>query len=218
MQRDAARLDPAANALDVTAGTDGITGSIEQLAGQIGGLASRARVKNERLKLSTPLGAIDLSRPGAMSNHLVVGASRSATGHPILLGGPQAGYFSPQILMDYELHSPTIHARGAGFPGLSTLVVLGPHAGLRVDADRGRQRHDRHVRREALLADGGVVTEESRHYLFRGECIAMDQRTYRTAAAAPEAIRAGLPGHRRRAHGPRPGHGPRPRRATCRSR
>ena len=52
-----------------------------------------------------------------MSNHLVVGARRSATGHPLLIGGPQAGYFSPQILMDYELHSPTIHARGAGFPG-----------------------------------------------------------------------------------------------------
>ncbi|HEV2811921.1 MAG TPA: penicillin acylase family protein, partial [Solirubrobacteraceae bacterium] len=202
--RDEAKLDPAATALDVTTGDDGITGSLEQLASQIGGLAERARVKSERLRLSTPLGAVDLSRPGAMSNHLVVGASRSATGRPILLGGPQAGYFSPQILMDYELHSPTIHARGAGFPGLSTLVVLGrtqdyawtPTAG-------GSDMIDTYVER-LCSPDGGTVSESSRHYLFRGECVEMDRRTYRTAAQAPAAIRAGLPDIvvERTVHGP----------------
>jgi acyl-homoserine lactone acylase PvdQ len=202
--RDEAKLDPAATALDVTAGGDGISGSLEQLAGQIGGLAERARVKSERLRLSTPLGEIDLSRPGGMSNHLVVGAKRSGTGRPILLGGPQAGYFSPQILMDYELHSPTIHARGAGFPGLSTLVVLGrtqdyawtPTAG-------GSDMIDTYVER-LCSPDGGPVTEQSRHYLFRGECVEMDRRTYRTAAQAPAPLRDSLPDIvvERTVHGP----------------
>ena len=153
-----------------------------------------------------------------MSNHLVVGARRSATGRPILLGGPQAGYFSPQILMDYELHSPTIHARGAGFPGLSTLVVLGrtqdyawtPTAG-------GSDMIDTYV--EKLCSPGGgPATEQSRYYEFKGKCIAMDRRTIRTASQAPAEIRDRVPGHHRRAHRPRAGHRARARSATCRSR
>ena len=199
-QRDAARLDPRANALDVTSGNDGISGSLQQLLPQISSLAERARVKWERVKL----GPIDLSRAGAMSNHLVVGASRSATGRPILLGGPQAGYFSPQILMDYELHSPTIHARGAGFPGLSTLVVIGrsqeyawtPTAG-------GSDMIDTYV--EKLCSPvGGPVTEESRYYEYKGECLEMDRRTIRSASSAPAEIRDRVPDIvvERTVHGP----------------
>ena len=41
--------------------------------------AADSQTHCERLKLSTPLGAIDLSHPGSMSNHLVVGAL--ALGH-----------------------------------------------------------------------------------------------------------------------------------------
>ena len=200
MERDAARLDPRANALDVTSGDDGLTGSLQQLLPQIQSLASEARVKWERVKL----GPVDLSRTGAMSNHLVVGAGRSATGRPILLGGPQAGYFSPQILLDYELHSPTIHARGAGFPGLSTLVVIGrtqdyawtPTAG-------GSDMIDTYV--EKLCSPvGGPVTEESRYYEHKGECREMDRRTLRAASAAPAEIRDRVPDIvvERTVHGP----------------
>ena len=104
----------ARNALGVDAGQRRAAPASSQ---QLAAAGRAARIKTERLKLRhAARRAVDLSQPAAMSNHLVVGASRSATGHPILIGGPQAGYFSPQILMDYELHSPTIHARGAGLP------------------------------------------------------------------------------------------------------
>ena len=47
-----------------------------------------------------------------------------------------------------------------------------------MDADRGRQRHDRHVRREAVRAGRRRrSTEDSRYYEFNGECVAMDRRT-----------------------------------------
>jgi acyl-homoserine lactone acylase PvdQ len=191
------KLDPAATPGNPTAGDPGIATQLEALAG-------RAAIRYDRLKLDTALGSIDLSSPGSMSNHLVVGASRSASGNPILIGGPQAGYFSPQILMDYELHSPTIHARGAGFPGLSTLVVMGrtqdyawsPTAG-------GSDMIDTYVEK-LCNPSGGPVSESSRHYEFRGECVPMDRRTYRDADAAPAALRDRLPDIvvERTVHGP----------------
>ena len=182
MERDAATLDPASTVFDSLGAASRARST---RADELARLADDARIKTERLKLSTPLGAVDLSRPGGMSNHLVVGASRSATGHPILIGGPQAGYFSPQILLDYELHSPTIHARGAGFPGLSPIVVLGrtqsyawtPTAG-------GSDMIDTYVER-LCEPGGGAPTKDSDHYEFRGQCLAMDHRVLREAATLP---------------------------------
>ena len=182
MERDAAKLDPASTVFESFGAS---SRARSPRADELGRLAEEARIKTERLKLSTPLGAVDLSRPGGMSNHLVVGASRSASGHPILIGGPQAGYFSPQILLDYELHSPTIHARGAGFPGLSPIVVLGrtqsyawtPTAG-------GSDMIDTYVER-LCEPGGGSADEDSDHYLFKGQCLPMDRRVLREAATLP---------------------------------
>ena len=199
-QPDPSKIDPHAVAVGPTAAGPGHSASAAELAA----LAEQSRIKYERLKLSTPLGAIDISHPGSTSNHLVVGSSRSATGHPILIGGPQAGYFSPEILMDYELHSPTIHARGAGFPGLSAIVIMGrtqnyawsPTAG-------GSDMIDTYVEK---LCDpgGGTVTEDSRYYEFKGKCLAMDRRTLRTSESAPPAIANQVPDIivERTVHGP----------------
>jgi acyl-homoserine lactone acylase PvdQ len=174
-------LDRNANAVEPAAAASTSRARAKASAAEIARLAKDSRIRWDRLKLSTPLGALDLSHPNSMSNHLVVGASRSSTGHPILIGGPQAGYFSPQILMDYELHSPTIHARGAGFPGLSAIVVMGrtqdyawtPTAG-------GSDMIDTYVEK---LCDpnGGAPAKDSRFYEFKGKCIAMDRRTIREA-------------------------------------
>jgi acyl-homoserine lactone acylase PvdQ len=205
--RDAAKLDPAANVLGATAGADGISTTLAEILPQLKSLQEQARVKTEHLKLTTPLGTVDLSKagsPGAMSNHLVAGSSRTASGRPIVLGGPQAGYFSPQILMDYELHSPSIHARGAGFPGLSTLVVLGRTQDYAWTPTAGASDMiDTYVER-LCNPDGTPPTEQSRHYLFNGKCEAMDRRTYRTAALYPSALQAGLPDIivERTVHGP----------------
>jgi acyl-homoserine lactone acylase PvdQ len=172
-ERDPTAIDPKSTAVD-TSGSD-------SSAAQLAALAEQSRIHWERLKLTTPYGVLNLSHPNSMSNHLVVGASRTTNGRPLLLGGPQAGYFSPEILMDYEIHSPTIHARGAGFPGLSTIVVMGrtqdyawsPTAG-------GSDMIDTYVEK---LCDpnGGAPGEDSRYYEFKGKCIAMDRRTLRQA-------------------------------------
>jgi acyl-homoserine lactone acylase PvdQ len=60
-----------------------------------------------------------------MSNALLVGRSRSASGRPIFVAGPQTGQYYPQILMELDLHGGGIDARGATFPGISIYVLLG---------------------------------------------------------------------------------------------
>jgi len=186
MQRDPSKFDPRSTATGFTATNRASRAEVQSLARQTQANAGERR-------LATPFGTLDLFGHGHMSNHLVVGSTRSATGHPILLGGPQAAYFSPEILMDYELHSPTIHARGAGFPGLSALVVLGrtqhyawsPTAG-------GSDMIDTYVEK---LCDpnGGAVNSDSRYYEFRSQCLPMDRRTLRSAESAPAPIANQVP-------------------------
>jgi hypothetical protein len=54
------------------------------------------------------------------SNELMVTGSRSTTGHPILVGGPQISHFFPGLVLEIDMHAPHLHWRGATsapFPG-----------------------------------------------------------------------------------------------------
>jgi acyl-homoserine lactone acylase PvdQ len=54
------------------------------------------------------------------SNELIVSGARSATHHPIMVAGPQIGYYYPGLTMEMDLSGPGIHQRGAmtaPFPG-----------------------------------------------------------------------------------------------------
>jgi hypothetical protein len=59
------------------------------------------------------------------SNFQVLGSRRSATHRPLLVGGPQLGYFYPEIVYEASLNGPGIHARGALVPGGSPYVLIG---------------------------------------------------------------------------------------------
>lgn len=199
------------NVLGVTAGSTGLEGLLGELgdllptsgataADDLRVLADEAAVDWSALRLDTPAGVIDLSRgaQASMSNWLAVAGDHTVSGDPILLGGPQAGYFYPQILVENELHSPTIHARGASFPGLSTLVVLGrSHQAAWTATAGGSDMIDTYV--EVLCdPDGGTPTEEEVHYLFDEDgdgdpsCVPMDVRLHREATTLPggEAVPA----------------------------
>ncbi|HUE25964.1 MAG TPA: penicillin acylase family protein, partial [Solirubrobacteraceae bacterium] len=57
---------------------------------------------------------------GHASNALLVSGARSATHHPIMVAGPQIGYFYPGLTMEMDLEGPGIHQRGVSttpFPG-----------------------------------------------------------------------------------------------------
>ncbi len=65
------------------------------------------------------------------SNALVVSGAESQFGRPVAVFGPQTGYFSPQLLMELDLHAPptaagpAIDARGATFAGVNLYIQLG---------------------------------------------------------------------------------------------
>ncbi len=159
-------------------------GGMAQASAQTADLAEQARIKYEHLVLDTPGGRIDLSHPGQLSNHVVIDGAVSSTGHPILLGGPQAGYFDPQILVENELHGDRIHARGAGFPGMG-FVVIGRSANAAWTATAGGSDMIDVYIEELCEPEGGAPTEGSLHYLFNGNCVAMDRRVHRSLDVVP---------------------------------
>jgi acyl-homoserine lactone acylase PvdQ len=106
-----------------------------------------------------PLGT---RRHMAMSNALLISARRSATGHPIMVAGPQVGYTYPEILMELDLHGGGIDARGAAFPGLSFYVLLG----------RGKDFAWSATSAQTDIVDDFAepTCRDDTHYLFEGEC------------------------------------------------
>ena len=119
--------------------------------GQLTPAAEAARLP---AKIDGPFGPIPLRFPEGQSNALLVGSELSESGRPIAVMGPQVGYWSPEILMEIDLHGPGIDARGVGFPGISQYVLLGRGHRVRVERDLGRRRPGRHLRREALRPGG----------------------------------------------------------------
>ena len=101
-----------------------------------------------------------------MSNALLVGAKRSASGKPLFVAGPQVGQYYPQIMLELDLDGGGYRARGAAFPGISFGILLGRGIDYAWSAtSAGSDLVDEYV--ETLC--GGSDTM----YLYRGECRAM---------------------------------------------
>jgi acyl-homoserine lactone acylase PvdQ len=118
-----------------------------------------------------------LEFPSQMSNALVVGASHSATGHPVAVFGPQVAYFAPEILMQEDLHSPSYDAMGASFPGTG-LVELGRGEDYAWSAtSAGTDLTDQRL--ELICnPNGGQVSATGTDYMFDGKCIPMTNESF----------------------------------------
>jgi acyl-homoserine lactone acylase PvdQ len=115
-----------------------------------------------------------LSEKHGMSNALVVNGSKTASGHPVAVFGPQTGYFAPQLLMLEELQGPGISSRGASFAGLSFYVLLGRGQDYSWSATSAAQ--DIIDTFAVTLCDpsGKPATKDSNYYLYNGQCVPMD--------------------------------------------
>ena len=61
-----------------------------------------------------------VAEPARASNTLMIDAKDSTTGHPLMVGGPQIGYFFPGFTYEIDMHAPGLVWRGATsapFPG-----------------------------------------------------------------------------------------------------
>ena len=127
--------------------------------------------------VDAPWGPIPLTFPDAASNALLVGSKLSSSGRPIAVFGPQVAYWSPEILMELDLHGPGIDARGVGFPGISLYVLLGRGADYAWSAtSAGGDQVDTFVEKLCDPA-GGEATVDSTGYMAGGECVEIYSRT-----------------------------------------
>ncbi|HYZ79673.1 MAG TPA: penicillin acylase family protein [Solirubrobacteraceae bacterium] len=125
-------------------------------------------------------------RPHA-SNELMVEAKYSATGHPLLVGGPQVGYFYPGLTYEIDMHAPGLDWRGATsapFPGY-VLIGRGPDFATTLTS-----------------ASGDVVDEYAEtlcghsrtKYLYKGSCRSMQTFNAGTLGGKPVVFKTTVHG------------------------
>jgi acyl-homoserine lactone acylase PvdQ len=125
------------------------------------------------------------------SNVLLVGRRESRSGTPIAVMGPQVGYYSPQILMEMEIHGPDgLHARGATFPGISLYVLLGRGQDFSWSATTANTDVVDQFVEKLCEPDGSEPTTESAHYMYKGECVPLkvSERRFQTTKAVTDLI------------------------------
>src|SRR5207244_3135711 len=94
-------------------------------------------------------------------------ARHSATGHPLAVMGPQVGYYVPQILMELDLHGPGIDSRGAAFPGVSFLTLLGHGDDYAWSATTSTA--------DNIDTFAEVLCKDNFHYRYKGKCLPMER-------------------------------------------
>ncbi len=130
--------------------------------------------------------------PQHMSNALVVNGSRTRSGHPVAVFGPQVSYFAPQILSVLDLHAPDYDAMGASFPGTG-LVELGRGRDYAWSAtSAGSDLIDQRVER-ICVPGGGTPAAHGTSYLFRGRCLPMQHETFRETVLPKAGSGGGAP-------------------------
>ena len=125
------------------------------------------------------------------SNVLLVGRRESKPGRPIAVMGPQVGYYSPQILMEMEIHGPDgLHARGATFPGISLYVLLGRGQDFAWSATTANTDVVDQFVEKLCEPDGSEPTTDSEHYLYKGQCVpfTVSERRFETSVAPADLV------------------------------
>jgi acyl-homoserine lactone acylase PvdQ len=103
------------------------------------------------------------SLPHWASNALLVSGRLTKNGTPLAAMGPQVGYYSPQIFVEYELHGGGLDVQGVSFPGASPWPLIGhgidfAWSGTSANGDN----QDTFVER---------LCEDESTYRYKGECI-----------------------------------------------
>ena len=125
-----------------------------------------------------------VSFPHTDSNALLVSGAHTASGHPIAVMGPQTSYFSPQALMEEDIHGPGIDADGAAFAGINLYVEFGHGPDYAWSATSAGQNVIDTFAVPLCDPSGGTPTLDSDYYELGGQCVAMQTLT-RTESWTP---------------------------------
>jgi acyl-homoserine lactone acylase PvdQ len=94
--------------------------------------------------------------------------------------GPQVSYFSPQILMEQDIHAPggpsgpPLDARGTAFPGTNLYVQLGHGRDYAWSATSAGQDITDTFAVRLCNPDGSAPTLDSTSYVYHGSCVPME--------------------------------------------
>ena len=123
---------------------------------------------------------LDAASMKGASNALLVSKAESKGSAPVAVFGPQVSYFTPQILMEEEIHAPggptgpPLDARGAAFPGTNLYVQLGHGRDYAWSATSAGQDIIDTFAVPLCNTDGSKPTIDSMGYRFRGACRPID--------------------------------------------
>ncbi len=112
---------------------------------------------------------------------IAVGAKKSATGHAMLVGGPQMGFRTPQIAHEVHLKTDDIDVIGMGFPGIPG-VLIGHNAYLAWSTTTG-------VNDQTDIFVETLHPTDSKLYRFRGQWLTMEERTETITVKGGEPVR-----------------------------
>ena len=109
------------------------------------------------------------------SNFLLAGASRTRSGHPVAVMGPQLGYFYPEIVFQADLHGPGIDASGVVAP-ISPYVFIGRGRDFAWSLTSAGSENTQTFLVQLCNPkeeEEGPPTRKSTSYVYKGECIPM---------------------------------------------
>ncbi|MBA2522123.1 MAG: penicillin acylase family protein, partial [Solirubrobacterales bacterium] len=126
-------------------------------------------------------------RPVQASNTLMITADHSTTGKPLMVGGPQIGYFYPGLTYEIDMQAPDLVWRGATsapFPGYM-LIGRGEDFATTLTSASG-DVIDQYVEK---LCDGSDTK-----YLYRGKCLDMGNFDAGTLSGSPVTFKTTVHG------------------------
>ncbi len=150
--------------------------------GRLDDRATRESIGLGRWRAGADIGELlnGLREHPSASNALLTSRSESKGGAPIAVFGPQVSYFSPQILLEFEIHAPggpagpPLDARGAAFPGTNLYVQLGHGRDYAWSATSSGQDITDTFAVKLCEPDGSAPTIDSMGYRFHGQCLPID--------------------------------------------
>ena len=169
------------------------TGATEPIGA--GTTTAAARATKSLPTWAQSLATEGLHLPHLESNAVLVDGAHSGTGHALAVMGPQVGYYTPEVLLEYELHAPGIDVSGVSFPGASPYPLIGHGIDFAWTGTSAFSANEDVFAEKLCNPDGSKPSTGSTHYLYKGRCTAFTSRTITeqtpvspTSPAAPETI------------------------------
>jgi acyl-homoserine lactone acylase PvdQ len=172
-----------------------------QTGGPVSSSASRSAQVTDALGAARlPAWARSLARTGLQiphlqSNAVLVDAKRSGTAQALAVMGPQVGYYTPEVFLEYELHAPGIDVSGVSFPGASPYPLIGHGIDFAWTGTSAFSSNEDVFAERLCNPNGSKPSFASTDYLYKGSCIPFTTREIveqtpvaPTSPSAPQTI------------------------------